>query len=142
MLSTPGTPRIDLAHYPDHPQEPGGAPRPPRPKARSQAEKEFLALGDGAHSWLIEASAAGTSRIRAKMVDAVELAALVGADDVDHALGIAATAGRFADGDLAAIVRHLATGTTDTHLVIADETHSAQPGTAVWADFGIAKETA
>ncbi|MCZ4657711.1 IS21 family transposase [Dietzia kunjamensis] len=33
QLSTPGTPRIDLGHYPNHPQEPDGAPRPPRPKA-------------------------------------------------------------------------------------------------------------
>jgi transposase len=140
-LSTPGTPRIDLGHYPNHPQEPDGAPRPPRPKARSQAEKEFLALGDGAQSWLIEASAAGTSRIRAKMVDAVELAALVGADDVDEALGIAAAAGRFADGDVAAIVRHLATGATGADLVIADEAHSAQPGTGAWAGFGTRKDT-
>jgi hypothetical protein len=113
----------------------------PNTKARSQAEKEFLALGDGAQSWLIEASAAGTSRIRAKMVDAVELAALVGADDVDEALGIAAAAGRFADGDVAAIVRHLATGATGADLVIADEAHSAQPGTGAWAGFGTRKDT-
>ena len=32
-LSTPGNPRIDLAHYPDHPQQPDGTPRPPRIKA-------------------------------------------------------------------------------------------------------------
>ncbi|WP_444502912.1 Mu transposase domain-containing protein, partial [Brachybacterium sp. AOP42-E1-35] len=66
-LSTPGTPRIDLAHYPDHPQDPTGAPRVPRPRARTSAERDFLALGDGARAWLIEASAAGTVRIRAKM---------------------------------------------------------------------------
>jgi hypothetical protein len=39
---------------------------------------------------------------------AVELAALVGADTVDHALGLAAIAGRFADTDLASILDHLA----------------------------------
>jgi len=77
-LSTPGTPRIDLAHYPDHPQEPTGAPRPPQPRAGSAAERDFLALGEGASSWLIAASAAGATRIRAKMAAAVELAALVG----------------------------------------------------------------
>ena len=33
-LSTPGTPSIDLAHYPDHPQDPDGAPRVPRPRAQ------------------------------------------------------------------------------------------------------------
>ncbi|VXB38819.1 hypothetical protein CITRIK5_30413 [Citricoccus sp. K5] len=30
-LATPGNPRIDLCHYPNHPQDPDGAPRPPRP---------------------------------------------------------------------------------------------------------------
>ena len=135
-LSTPGNPRIDLAHYPDHPQDPDGAPRPPKPRPRSAAERDFLALGDGAGSWLVEASAAGAVRIRAKMAAAVELAALVGTEAVDAALGLAATAGRFGEGDLAAIVDHLATGVTSADLVIADETHSAQPGTAAWAGFG------
>jgi len=143
QLSTPGTPQIDLAHYPDHPQEPDGAPRLPRPRARSHAERAFLALGDGAHAWLIEASAAGTVRIRAKMAAALELAALVGTDQVDAGLGIAAAAGRFAEGDLAAIVDHHATGAAAADLVIADEAHSAQLGTTTWANFSTitSKET-
>lgn len=140
-LSTPGNPRIDLAHYPDHPQDPTGAPRPPRPRARSAAEKDFLALGAGAHTWLIEASAAGATRIRAKMAAAVELAALIGAGPVDAALGIAAAAGRFSEGDLTAICDHQATGATAAGLVAADETHSAQPGTAAWATFGATTTT-
>jgi transposase len=139
-LSTPGNPRIELSHYPDHPQDPDGAPRPPRLKARSQAERDFLALGEGAHAWLVEASAAGAVRIRAKMAAAVELAALVDAQAVDAALGVAAAAGRFADGDLAAIVDHLAIGATTADLVIPDETHSVQPGTAAWAGFSTDKE--
>lgn len=133
--STPGNPRIDLGHYPDHPQDPTGAPRPPRPKARTQAETDFLTLGDGAGTWLIEASAAGTARIRAKMADAVQLAALVGTGRVDEALGVAATAGRFAEPDLASIVDHLAAGAPSADLVTADEAYSAQPGTAAWAGF-------
>ena len=104
--STPGSPRITPSHYPDHPQEPDGTPRPPRPRARTEAEAAFLALGDGAQAWLVEASAVGTVRIRAKMADAVQLAALVGAERVDAALGVAATAGRFAEADLASIVDH------------------------------------
>ena len=140
-LSTPGNPRIDLAHYPDHPQDPTGAPRPPRLRARSAAEKDFLALGAGAHTWLIEASAAGTTRIRAKMAAAVELAALIGNGPVDAALGIAAAAGRFGEGDLTAICDHQATGATAAGLVAADETHSAQPGTAAWATFGATTAT-
>lgn len=134
-LSTPGCPRIDLAHYPDHPQTPDGAPRPPKVKARSAAEADFLTLGPGATSWLIEASAAGTVRIRAKMAAAVELAALVGAEAVDAALGVAAAAGRFAEGDLAAIVAHRAAGAPSAELVIADEDYSVQPGTGAWAGF-------
>ena len=135
-LSTPGNPRIDLSHYPDHPQQPDGSPRPPQPKGRSDAEKAFLALGPGAHAWLVEAAAAGAQRVRSKMAAALELAALVGVEPVDAALGVAATAGRFADGDLLAIVQHQAAGAPITALVVADEQHSAQPGTSGWATFG------
>ncbi|MFW2241960.1 IS21 family transposase [Rhodococcus opacus] len=137
-LSTPGNPSIDLAHYPGHPQDPDGAPRPPRPKARSAAEARFLDLGPGAHTWLIAASAAGTVRIRAKMTAAVELAAFVGADTVAAALAVAAEAGRFADGDLPAIVAHHSDTAAESGLVVADEAHSVQPGTAAWAGFGVA----
>ena len=70
------------------------------PKPTSAAETAFLALGPGAESWLVEAAAAGATRVRAKMAAAVELAALAGRDQVDAALGTAATAGRFAEDDL------------------------------------------
>jgi hypothetical protein len=93
-------------------------------------------LGPGAEAWLIEAAATGTVRIRAKMAAAVELAALVGTGEVDAALGVAAAAGRFAEEDLLAIVRHRAAGVPSAELVVADETHSAQPGTAAWEGFG------
>ena len=49
-LSVPGNPRIDLAHYPGHPQQPDGSPRPPRIKAATEAEAAFLAIGDGARA--------------------------------------------------------------------------------------------
>lgn len=84
----------------------------------------------------MEAAAAGTVRVRAKMAAAVELAALAGRADVDAALGVAAAAGRFAEDDLLAIVRHRAAGAPSAQLVIADESHSAQPGTAAWEGFG------
>lgn len=134
-LSTPGNPRIDLLHYPDHPQDPTGMPRPPKAQARTVAESAFLAIGPGAHAWLIEAAAAGAQRVRTKMKDAVELAALVGVAAVDEGLGIAATAGRFADGDLLSIVTHRATGVTAAALTVADEAHGLQPGTGSWAGF-------
>ena len=135
-LSTPGNPRIDLSHYPDHPQQPDGSPRPPQPKGRSTEEKAFLALGPGAHSWLVEAAAVGAQRVRSKMTAALELAALVGTGPVDAALGVAAAAGRFAEGDLLAIVQHRANGASIAALVVADDAHSVQPGTSAWAAFG------
>jgi hypothetical protein len=134
-LSTPGRPRIDLGHYPDHPQRPDGGPRTPTPRAATPGEKAFLGLGSGAHAWLVEAAAVGASRVRAKMADAVELAALVGTEAVDAALGVAAAAGRFAETDLLSIVEHRAAGVAGVDLVHADETHSIQPGTAGWAGF-------
>lgn len=77
-LSTAGNPRIDLSHYPDYPQQPDGSPKPPQPKGRSVEEQAFLALGPGAHSWLVEAADVGAQRVRSKMTAALELAALVG----------------------------------------------------------------
>lgn len=139
-LSTPGNPRIALAHYPDHPQTPDGGPRPPKPRAGSHAEAAFLELGPGARCWLVEAAAAGAQRVRSKMTAAVELAALVGTGPVDEALGIAAAAGRFAEGDVLAIVEHRCGGAPAATLVVADETHSVQPGTGAWASFGTTGE--
>ena len=76
----------------------GTDPGPPEPKARTAAEIAFLGLGTGAQRWLVEAAAVGAARIRSKMAGALELAALVGAEQVDAALMLAATAGRFDDG--------------------------------------------
>lgn len=87
QLSLPGRPVIDLAHYPGHPQEMDGSPRQPRPRPVNDAEKAFLALGPGAKSWLVEAAAAGTTRMRVKMAAAVELAALGGVGEVDFPSG-------------------------------------------------------
>jgi transposase len=133
-LSVPGSPRILDEHYPDHPG--GNGPRQPRPRPRTEAEAAFLAIGEGAQRWLAEAAASGAARIRSKMARAVELAAVVGADRVDAALGLAAIAGRFADGDLASIIDHLTAEREIGEVVTADEAHSAQPGTAAWARLG------
>jgi Mu transposase, C-terminal domain len=133
-LSTPGHPRILDEHYPRHPA--GNGPKPPKPKPRSDAERAFLALGAGAERWLIEAAAIGAQRVRSKMTQAVELAALVGADAIDDALGLAAVAGRFDDRDLASIIDHLAAGRSSLEVVHPDQAHSAQPGTAAWKDLG------
>jgi transposase len=133
-LSTPGNPRILDEHYPHHPG--GNHPRPPRPRPRTKAEADFLAIGDGAHAWLVEAAATGTVRVRAKMARAVEFAAILGTATVDQALGLAAAAGRFDEADLGSILDHLALNGNPGDLVRADETHSAQPGTGSWRRFG------
>lgn len=127
-LSTPGHPQIDDAHYP--PRPPGALER--QPKATNEAERAFLALGDGAHLWLVEAGAAGASRIKVKMASAVSLARLHGAEAVDIALGQAALYGRFAEGDLASFIA--AGARADHHS--AGEEHSLQGGTAAWRGFG------
>lgn len=133
-LSTPGTPRIADEHYPNHPG--GNLPRPPKPRPRTEEEVAFLGLGQGAHRWLVEAGAAGAARVRSKMATAVELAAALGVEKVDQALGLAAIAGRFGDGDLASILDHLAATGTPGAVVVADEAHSAQPGTGSWGRLG------
>jgi hypothetical protein len=133
-LSTPGTPRIADEHYPHHPA--AGLPRQPKVRARTPEEVAFLALGEGARRWLVEAAATGVTRIRVKMARAVELAAVLGADRLDEALGLAAIAGRFAEDDLASILDHLACSGPADEVVHVDETHSAQPGTGGWGRLG------
>ena len=101
-LTTPGSPRIADEHYP--PRPPGALGR--RPRAQSAEEAAFLAIGSGAAKWLTRAAAAGTSRVRRKMAEAVDLAKMHGAGEVDAALECAADVGRFGDGDLASILAH------------------------------------
>jgi hypothetical protein len=110
--------------------------RPPRPRPVAPAERAFLALGPGAEAWLIAAASAGAVRIRSKMARAVELAAILGGACVDEALALAASAGRFADGDLASICDHLAAHDPGGDTTIPDEASSVQPGTGAWAGFG------
>ena len=137
QLSTPGRPRIVDAHYPFH--DSGNGPKPPKVKPRTTEEVAFLGLGEGAHRWLVEAAAVGAQRVRTKMRETVELAALFGAAAVDDALGVAAMAGRFADGDLVSILEHRRVADTVMEAfaaAAADETHSTQPGTTAWERFG------
>jgi hypothetical protein len=102
--------------------------------AATDAEAAFLAIGDGAALWLGEAGAAGATRVRAKMADAVSLARLAGTETVNWALGHAAVHGRFADGDLASIIAHHQSAGGPQ--IRASEDHSLQPGTSAWKEFG------
>ena len=99
-LTTPGRPSICDEHYPPRPE--GALER--RPRARTEEERAFLTLGDGAEAWLIKAAAAGAQRVRRKMAEAIDLAKLHGTVEVDRALKACADAGRFGDGDLASVL--------------------------------------
>ena len=131
------------AGQPAHPRRALPAPsrREPAPPAEDPAtharrRSRSWPWATGAHDWLVEAGAVGAQRVRAKMARAVELAAVVGADAVDDALGLAAIAGRFADDDLVSILDHRAGAGAPVDVVRADETHSVQPGTSGWEGLG------
>jgi transposase len=129
--TTPGNPRYVDEHFGPAPE--GPLNRTPRPK--SEAEAAFLAIGAGAPLWLAEAAAVGTARVRAKMAEAVTLAALHGAVVVDRALGHAAVTGRFGETDLASIIAHLASATSGERRS-AGESASLAAGTGAWEGFG------
>lgn len=128
---TPGSPVIDEDHYP--PRENKETDR--KPRATSAEEAAFLMLGPGATSWLTEAAAAGTRRIKPKMAEAVDLAKLYSTAAVDRALGTAAVTGRFAEKDLISILDYQ-DGLSRGESTRASETHSLQPGTSAWSTFG------
>jgi transposase len=130
-LTTPGNPRVNPAHFP----APSETPLHRTAVAGTDAEAEFLALGEGARLWLTEAGANGVLRVRAKMADAVCRAKLSGVEAVDWALGHAAVHGRFAEADLASILAHRV-GSSVGDARRAGETHSLQPGTSAWEGFG------
>jgi hypothetical protein len=131
-LTTPGQPRVVAEHYP--PRPPGALER--RPRASSADEASFLQIGEGAAAWLTRAAAAGTARVRRKMAEAVDLAKLHGTEEVDAALAAAAQAGRFGEGDLAAILAHQRAGSVIAFPARAPETQSLQRSTQAWEGFG------
>ena len=133
QLSVPGRPQILDEHYPGHPN--GRAVLQPRLRPQREEERAFLAIGVGAERWLRAAAASGATRVRAKMAQATELALLLGSRQVDEALSLAGDAGRFGEDDLVSILAHAQQSQT-LHVVRADESFSAQPGTSAWEGFG------
>ena len=131
QLTTPGRPSIRDEHYPPRPA--GAIER--RPRARSADEQAFLAIGPSAERWLVAAAAAGATRLRRKVSEAVALAKLHGDTDVDEALAAATAAGRFGDGDLAAILAHQG-GEVIAFPARASEQQSLQRSTRSWEGFG------
>ncbi len=131
-LTTPGRPSLKDDHYPPRPA--GALER--RPRARSGEEQAFLALGPGAEAWLVKAAAAGAGRLRRKLCEAVDLAKLHNSEEVEHALAVCAEAGRFGEGDLAAVLAHQAAGQVIPFPAKASEPQSLQRSTQAWEGFG------
>ena len=129
--TVPGQPRHNPAHFGPPPE----GPLHRTPKARTPDEAAFLALGPGAQQWLITAAAAGTARMRTKMIAAVALASFHSAAAVDRALGVAADLGRFADEDLGQLLRYQSVARPGA-VRRADEANTLQTGTSVWTGFG------
>jgi hypothetical protein len=73
--------------------------------------------------------------MRTKMIAAVALAKIYGCDPGDRALATAAELGRFADEDLAQLMRHEATALPGK-VQRFDEMRSLQTGTSAWAGLG------
>jgi hypothetical protein len=137
-LTTPGRPSIKDEHYPPRPA--GALQRVPR--ARTEEERAFLEIGDGAERWLKHAAAQGTARVRRKMCEAVDLAKLHGTGPVNDALERCASYGRFADGDLASVLAHQQQEEAGGELVPfperseRSEQHSLQGSTQRWSELG------
>ena len=101
------------------------------PRATRPSEAAFLALGEGAKLYLVEAAGAGVRRIEARMAEAVTLAALHEGAVVDRALMTAAMVGRFEEGDLGSIIVHGSSGPAAG----PPPEHSLSAGTAMWSAF-------
>ena len=71
-----------------------------------------------------------------KLNQAEEFAAVYSDEEVDAALAAAAEAGRFAEGDLASILRHRRRNAGDGVVVPLIEGHSLQTGTSRWTEVG------
>ena len=136
-------------HQPEHPhREPGLAeaahfpPQPARsaePRVRRPRRRRSSSPWVRERLWLVETAAAGCSRMRIKIAEVVDLAALHDAKSVDRALGQGATAGRFGHDDLAAFLTHGAGGADaapDATAQRAGEHNSLAQGTAGWAGLG------
>ena len=99
-LVAPGETSIVDDHY--------GGPRPQRPsrapRARTQTEKDFLALGPVAEAFLVGAAAAGVSKLSSELADIATLQAAHGTDALLAALRRAVEFGRWRAADVRSIL--------------------------------------
>jgi transposase len=99
-LVAPGESSIVDDHY--------GGPRPDRPgrapRARTQTEEDFLALGPVAEAFLVGAAAAGVSKLGAELAEVLQLQAAHGTQAVLAALQRAVEFRRWRAADLRSIL--------------------------------------
>jgi len=100
QLVAPGETSIDDAHY-DHPR-----PTTPRrgARGRTEAEKQFLALGPVAEQFLTGAAAAGVTKLNSEIGVLLTLAAAHGHDALTAALERAVSFGRWRADDVRSIL--------------------------------------
>jgi hypothetical protein len=125
-VAAKGQMTLNDGHYPPRRTSPARSPRP-----TSALERDFLALGEGARRYLVEAASSGAHQIHERMREAIAFGRVVDRGVLDEALGLAALAGRFEAGDLSSIV-----SIRREPLRRISEDHSLQPGTAAWARLG------
>ena len=102
---------------------------------RTPDEAAFLAFGPGAQQWLITAAAAGTPRMRTKMIAAVALAKIYGQARSIARLATAAELGRFADEDLGQLMRYQAAARPGRSSG-GDEARTLKRAPRAWTGFG------
>lgn len=120
---------VDESHYPPAP----AGPLNRRPRPGNATEEEFLGIGPNAALWLKAASAAGTSRLKERLEEIVQLARLDGREAIDDALAVAAAAGRFGFGDIEQISVSVPPGPWYR----AGPDRFLQNGTSAWRNFGV-----
>ena len=108
----PGEAAVLDEHYPTPRRAPSRGPR-----ARTDAEREFLALGDPAEAFIRQGAAAGVATLGKEIIEIVDdLLPAHGPDAVTKAISRAARFGRFRAGDVRSI---LAIGTAVPEPAIA-----------------------
>jgi transposase len=99
-LVAPGETSIVDDHY--------GGPRPDKPRRaprpRTQAEKDFLALGPVAEAFLTGAAAAGVTKLGSEIIEVLDLGAAHGTDALLAALERAVEFSRWRAGDVRSIL--------------------------------------
>lgn len=130
-LGVRGDIMIDEAHFP--PNTPSG----PQQRAlipKSETERQFLAIGTGAHAFVRAAAAEGTPHLKARLAVLTALTATWPTDQVADALATAAAVGRFLVADVESILQRGPVTVTQSQTNRVDQ--SLAQGTAGWHQLG------